>query len=244
VNSIPPSQAQPADSFSALNGKKRVASAIQGTGLCLITDDQLAIGPLLEATRRAIEGGVRLVQYRDKSSMRRQFLDQAARVQELCTQNEVAFVVNDCADVAAILKADGLHLGQEDLPPALARVLVGPDMAIGLSISYVPEAEEAAREKVVDYIGCGAVFATATKPDAEFGGPELLHAVRGILSVPILGIGGITAENLAIPLQSGADGVAVVSAVYGSADPRVASQRILESIRLVRTQSSGWPTHG
>ena len=219
-------------------------SAIKGTGLCLITDDRLEIEPLLEATRRAIEGGVRLVQYRDKSSMRRQFLDQAARVQELCTQNEVAFVVNDCADVAAILQADGLHLGQDDLPPALARRIVGPDTAIGLSISYVPEAEEAAREGVVDYIGCGAVFATATKPDAEFGGPELLRAVRGILSVPILGIGGITAENLAVPLQSGADGIALVSAVYGSDDPRSASQRILKSIRQVRSVSSLGTTGG
>jgi thiamine-phosphate pyrophosphorylase len=89
---------------------------------------------------------------------------------------------------------------------------------------------------VVDYIGCGAVFATATKPDAEFGGPELLRAVRGILSVPILGIGGITADNLGIPLQSGADGVALVSAVYGSDDPKAAAQRILESIRLARAQ--------
>jgi thiamine-phosphate pyrophosphorylase len=150
----------------------------------------------------------------------------------------VAFVVNDHTDVAAILKADGLHLGQDDLPPALARTLVGPNMAIGLSISYVPEAEEAAREGVVDYIGCGAVFATATKPDAEFGGPELLRAVGGILSVPILGIGGVTAENLRIPLQSGANGVALVSAVYGSDDPRSASQRVLESIRVARSSSA------
>ena len=244
MNSIPRSPEQPAESFSALTGKDRVVSAIQGTGLCLITDDRLEIEPLLDATRRAIEGGVRLIQYRDKASMRRQFLDQAARVQELCTQNEVAFVVNDCADVAAILQADGLHLGQDDLPPALARRLVGPDMAIGLSISYVPEAEEAAREGVVDYIGCGAVFATSTKPDAEFGGPELLRAVRGILGVPILGIGGITAENLAVPLQSGADGVALVSAVYGNDDPRSASQQILEGIRRVRTQSSLGTTRG
>jgi thiamine-phosphate diphosphorylase len=213
-----------------------VARAIQETGLCLITDDRLEIDALLDATRQAIDGGIRLVQYRDKSSMRRQFVDQAARVQELCTRNEVAFVVNDCADVAAILKADGLHLGQEDLPPAMARTLVGADMAIGLSISYLPEAEEAAREAVVDYIGCGAVFATATKPDAEFGGPELLRSVRNILNVPILGIGGITAENLGIPLQAGADGVALVSAVYDSEDPKAAAERILERIRLARAK--------
>jgi thiamine-phosphate diphosphorylase len=152
----------------------------------------------------------------------------------MCVRSDVAFVVNDCADVATILKADGLHLGQDDLPPALARTLVGPEIAIGLSISYIPEAEDAAREGVVDYIGCGAVFATATKPDAEFGGPELLRAVRAILSVPILGIGGISAENLGMAFESGADGVALVSAVYGSDDPETAARRVLESIRLAR----------
>ena len=238
MHSIPRSEAVPGDSpFAALSGQERVIHAIQDTGLCLITDERLAIDVLLDATRRAIEGGVRLVQYRDKTSMRRQFLDQAARVQELCVQNNVAFVVNDCADVAAILRADGLHLGQDDLPPVLARTLVGTDMAIGLSISYVPEAEEAAREGVVDYIGCGAVFATATKPDAEFGGPELIRAVREILSVPILAIGGVTAENLAIPLQAGADGVALVSAVYGGTNPREASRDIITSIRDARSKA-------
>jgi thiamine-phosphate pyrophosphorylase len=222
--------------FAASSGRERVNRAIRETGLCLITDDRLALDALLDATRRAIEGGVRLVQYRDKSSMQRQFLDQASRLQELCAQNDVAFVINDRTDVAAILKADGLHLGQDDLPPALARTLVGHDTAIGLSISYVPEAEEAAREGVVDYIGCGAVFSTATKPDAEFGGPELLRAVRGILTVPMLGIGGITAENLAVPLQAGADGVALVSAVYRSAEPGASARQVLDAIRLAKAR--------
>lgn len=235
MNSIPHPETLPGDvPFGDLSGRERVIRAIRETGLCLITDDRLGIDALLGATCRAIEGGVRLVQYRDKVSTRRQFLDRAARVQELCARNEVAFVVNDCADVAAILRADGLHLGQDDLPPALARTLVGPDMAIGLSISYLPEAEEAAREGVVDYIGCGAVFSTATKPDAEFGGPELLRAVRGILHVPILGIGGVTAENLGVPLHAGADGVALVSAVYGSSDPKEAVQQVLDAVRRAR----------
>ena len=107
--------------FNSLSGRERVLAAIRDTGLCLITDDRLDIDLLLEATRRSIDGGVRLIQYRDKTSMRRQLLDQAARVQALCAQYEVAFVVNDCADVAAILGADGLHLGQEDLPAVKAR---------------------------------------------------------------------------------------------------------------------------
>jgi thiamine-phosphate pyrophosphorylase len=235
MHSSPPSGAVPGSkSFAAMTGRERVLSAILKTGLCLITDDRLEMDALLDSTRQAIDGGVRLVQYRDKTSMRRQFLSQASRVQALCAEHEAAFVVNDCADVAALLKADGLHLGQDDLPVALARTLVGPDMAIGLSISYVPEAEEAAREGVVDYIGCGAVFATATKPDAEFGGPALLRAVRNVLSVPILGIGGITAENLDVPLGAGADGVALVSAVYGDGNPREAARSILARIQLAK----------
>ncbi|MFN0073544.1 MAG: thiamine phosphate synthase [Chloroflexota bacterium] len=225
-----------APSFDAASGRERVARAIIETGLCLITDDRLEIDELLESTRRAILGGVRLVQYRDKHSSRRQFLEKARHVQALCTEHKVAFIVNDLADVALILGADGLHLGQDDLPSDLARSIVGDRMAIGLSISYVPEAETAAAEQIVDYIGCGAVFPTSTKPDAEFGGLELLRAVREILQVPILGIGGITAENLAQPLAAGADGVALVSAVYGHAAPDEAARQILGSIRRARTQ--------
>ena len=236
TNSIPHFGAAPGDTpFAATSGRDRVLTAIRETGLCLVTDDRLDIETLLMATRQAIEGGVRLVQYRDKSSMRRQFLDQASRVQDLCAEHEVAFVVNDHTDVAAIIRADGLHLGQDDLPASLARRLVGEETAIGLSISYVHEAEEAARDAIVDYIGCGAVFTTATKPNAEFGGPELLQAVRRVLNIPILGIGGITAQNLQIPLQASADGVALVSAVYGDADPQAAASAILERIQAART---------
>jgi thiamine-phosphate pyrophosphorylase len=170
--------------------------------------------------------------------MGRKFLEQARLVQALCKEYGAAFVVNDHTDVALVLGADGLHLGQDDLPPVEARKIVGEEMAIGLSISYVPEATHASREGVIDYIGCGAVFPTSTKPDAEFGGLDLLREVRSILSVPILGIGGITVENLAKPLSAGADGVALVSAVYSQTQPKDAVERILERIALARSLSS------
>lgn len=208
--------------------------SIKATGLCLITDDRLDQAVLLAATRSALEGGVRLVQFRDKRSTRRAYLEQAQKVQELCRSFDAVFVVNDYPDIARVLGADAVHVGQDDLPTRFVRDIVGPDMGIGLSISYVPEAEEAAREGTVDYIGCGAVFPTATKPDAEYGGLELLRAVRSILQVPILGIGGITAQNLGEPLQAGADGVALVSAVYAASDPGAAARSVLDRIREAR----------
>lgn len=228
--------------MTAATGRERVLAAIRETGLCLITDDRLEFDALLAATREALLGGVRLVQYRDKLAMRRTFLERARRVQALCAEFDAAFVVNDHTDVAAVLGADGLHLGQDDLPPEDARRIVGADIGIGLSISYAQEARDAAAAGVVDYIGCGAVFPTATKPDAEYGGLELLREVRGILGVPILGIGGINAENLAEPLHAGADGVALVSAVYGAERPSDAARNVLASVRAARTSAEIGPT--
>lgn len=230
VNSSPAGSEEQSSSA----GRERVLDAILTTGLCLITDDRLDRETLLQSTRAAFQAGVRLLQLRDKRSNRRQYFERAREIRDLCHEFQAAFVVNDYPDVARVLNADGIHVGQDDLPPRQVREIVGPDMAIGLSISYVPEAREAQAEGIVDYIGCGAVYPTATKPDAEFGGLDLVRTVRGILRVPILGIGGITSDNLDACIGAGADGVALVSAVYSAPDPALAARIVLDHVAAAR----------
>jgi thiamine-phosphate diphosphorylase len=175
----------------------------------------------------ALESGARIVQFRSKRPERRAFLEQARSVQALCRKYDSLFIVNDAADVAALLEADGLHLGQDDLPPELARELVGDDMLIGLSVSTLPEAESAGHAAAVDYLGVGAMFETPTKPEAEYGGLELLRAVRSRVDLPLVAIGGITLDRVDSVWAAGADLVAVVSAVFAAADPATAVRAFL-----------------
>jgi thiamine-phosphate pyrophosphorylase len=144
--------------------------------------------------------------------------------------------VNDYADLAVALDAEGVHVGQDDLPPAAARAVVGPDRLVGLSVSAVEEAIEAASGEA-DYIGFGALFGTATKPDAEPAGPELLAEARRRVRLPIVGIGGVTAANLPEAIRAGADSVAVVSAVFGANDPAQATRELLAAIAAARDAS-------
>jgi thiamine-phosphate diphosphorylase len=184
---------------------------------------------LIARLRAALGAGARLVQFRAKGIERGELLRRAERVQAVCREYQALFLVNDAADVAAILAADGLHLGQDDLPAAAARTLLGPDMLVGLSISALEEAELAPRDGTVDYLGVGAMFPTDTKPDAEYGGPELLQSIRAATDLPLVAIGGITAQNAAAVWSAGADLIAVVSAVFSANDPAAATQALLSS---------------
>lgn len=202
---------------------------LRAARLYLVTDDRLPHDLLLQRLRLALEAGARVVQFRAKQLTRREFLRRAADVQDLCRGHGALFIVNDAADIAALLEADGLHLGQDDLPAAAARRLVGPHMLIGVSISAPHEAVEAAADPAVDYLGVGAMFPTDTKPDAEYGGLELLRTVRGQVKLPLVAIGGITIERTPEVWAAGADLVAVVSAVFGAADPAAATRALLQS---------------
>jgi thiamine-phosphate diphosphorylase len=197
--------------------------------LYLVTDDRLPAPELLERLDRALLAGVRVVQFRDKSLERGAFLQTATEVQRLCLRRGALFIVNDSADVAALLDADGLHLGQEDLPPGLARQLVGPDALIGLSVSAIEEARSAERDWQVDYLGVGAMYPTETKQDAEYGGCTLLRQVRTVVELPLVAIGGITVDRAPAVWAAGADLLAVVSAVFGAADPARAVIDLLSS---------------
>lgn len=188
------------------------------------------LGTLLEAV---IAGGCRMVQLREKAWPSGRLWPLAERLRERCRQAGVTFIVNDRVDLALALAADGVHLGQDDLPPARARPLLRPGMILGLSTHSVDQARLAHRAGA-DYVAVGSMFPTTTKPDFELVGPDLIRQVRGEIRVPLIGIGGITADNLTEVVQAGADGVAVISAVGAAADPAAATRRLLQAIRAAR----------
>ena len=155
----------------------------------------------------ALIAGVTLLQYRDKSTETRILYERALKVKALCDKYRVPLIINDRADIAFAVKAAGVHLGQGDLPPLIARRMLGSDAVIGVSAHNADEALKAEAD-TADYLGCGAVYATATKKDTSVIGTEGLS----------VGIGGITLENYKAVLQAGADGAAIVSAILGADD--------------------------
>ncbi len=180
-----------------------------------------------------IDGGCRMVQLRDKDSPSGRLLPVAERLLTRARRAGVIFVVNDRVDLAVAVGADGVHLGQDDLPARLARPLLRPGMILGLSTHDVAQAH-AARDAGADYVAVGAMFATSTKPDFQLVGPALVRKLRPDIRVPLVGIGGITHDNVADVIRAGADGVAVISAVCGAPDPAAATRRFLEIIRDAR----------
>ena len=202
--------------------------------LYVVLDPAVAAGrdlpTLLDAV---IAGGCRMVQLRDKTSPSGRLLPLAERLRDRCRAAGVTFIVNDRVDLAVAIEADGVHLGQDDLPPRLARPLLRPGMILGLSTHSVEQARRAQADGA-DYIAVGSMFTTRTKPDFELVGPALLRAVRPEMHVPLVGIGGITRDNLGEVIRAGADGVAVISAVGAAADPTAASAQFLDAIRRAR----------
>lgn len=203
----------------------------------LVTDRLLAAGRSEEdIVREALAAGVRWVQYREKNLAARQQVETAERLCRLVKAAGGCFLVNDRVDIAVAVGADGVHLGQEDMPLAFARRILGEDKVIGVSVSTVEEALRAEREGA-DYLGAGAVFATATKPEAGGIGLEGLKAIREAVSLPLVAIGGITLENASAVIEAGADGIAVVSAIVRAAEVRRAAQQLLEKVRAARREA-------
>jgi thiamine-phosphate diphosphorylase len=202
--------------------------------LYVVLDRAAARGRSLDDVLAAvIEGGCRMVQLRDKESPSGRLLPLAERLLARARRAGVTFVVNDRVDLAVAVGADGVHLGQDDLPARLARPLLRPGMVLGVSTHDVAQAH-AARDAGADYVAVGAMFATTTKPDFLLVGPGLVRKLRPDIRVPLVGIGGITHDNVADVIRAGADGVAVISAVCGAPDPAVATRRFLDIIRDAR----------
>ena len=184
----------------------------------LVTDEACLHGrPLLECVEEALAAGVTLVQYRAKAEDGGVLYAEACKLKELCDKYNVPLIINDRLDIALAVGAAGVHLGQDDLPCAVARRLLGEDFIIGVSAHNPAEAVQAVSEGA-DYLGCGAVFGTATKHDVAKLGLENLRAIRKAVAVPMVGIGGITADNYAEVLATGADGAAIVSGILAQDD--------------------------
>ncbi len=189
------------------------------------------LGGILDAT---IAGGCRMVQLREKEWDSGQLLPLAERLRARCREAGVTFIVNDRVDLALAVEADGVHLGQDDLPPRAARPLLRPGMILGRSTHSVAQARTA-QEEGADYVAVGSMFPTTTKEIKHLVGPALVREVRPLVRVPLIGIGGITVDNVGEVIRAGADGVSVISAVCGAADPADATRRFLDAIRRARS---------
>ena len=203
--------------------------------LYLVTDRGLARGrSTAEVVREAVAGGATVVQLREKDVSTRAFLDEALELKRLLGPLGVTLVVNDRLDVALACGAAGVHLGQDDLPCAVARRIAGPDVVIGVSVGTPGEARRA-EANGADYLGVSPVFDTPTKTDAPRAtGLDGLAAIRAATRLPLVAIGGLNVSNAADAVRAGADGIAVVSAIVAAADPRAAASALREAIRRGR----------
>ena len=192
----------------------------------LVTDDSCLQGrALIDCVREALEGGVTLVQYRAKTASSAEMYAEALQLKALCDSFNVPLIINDRLDIAMAVGAAGVHLGQDDLPCAAARKLLGEDYIIGVSAHNQAEAK-AALQSGADYLGCGAVFGTATKADVKKLGTDGLAAICKAKGLPVVGIGGVTADNYREVRAAGADGAALVSGILAQPDIRTTVRAI------------------
>jgi thiamine-phosphate pyrophosphorylase len=215
--------------------RARRRELLRRAGVYLVTEESLSAGRRSEEiVEAALEAGVRVVQVREKEGSARRALEIALAVRRLTRRFGALLIVNDRIDIGLAAEADGVHLGQEDLPLADARRLMGEATLIGLSITDF--AQLAAPDvALADCLGVGAVFPTGSKSDATLTGLALLAAARTATAatrVPIVAIGGITAQNAGRAVLAGADVVAVIGAIAAAADPGRAAATLLEAVRV------------
>ncbi|NVY97004.1 thiamine phosphate synthase [Lactobacillus sp. DCY120] len=198
--------------------------------LYLVTDRNLMTTPILtDAVQEALEGGVTLLQLREKQLAAADFLTEANTIKKLAHDYQVPLIINDNLEVAQASNADGLHIGQNDLPVHQARAALGPDKILGVSIQTVAEAQEAEKEGAT-YLGVGAMFNTNTKNDTIHVSHETLQAICQAVQIPIVVIGGIKRENISQFQQDPIQGFAVVSAILQQPDIQKASRELRQEI--------------
>lgn len=202
-------------------------------GLYLVTDRDLSLGrPLEEVVLQAVRGGVSIVQLREKHASTRFFVEEAERIKRVLASYNVPLIINDRVDVALAVGAEGVHIGQEDMPYPLARKLLGKQAIIGLSVETIEQVKEAEAYDV-DYLGVSPIFETPTKTDTKGSwGLEGLAKVRKISRHPLVAIGGLNASNTASVVRAGADSIAVVSAICSAPEPQVAAEVLNQTIQL------------
>ena len=172
---------------------------------------------MLEQLEKALRGGVTLVQLREKDLSEEEFFDEAVKAAKLCHSYGVKLIINDNVDIALKSGADGVHVGQSDMPASEVRKIAGPDLIIGTSARTVEDALQAQADGA-DYLGVGACFGTSTKNDAKAIDLDILRSITAAVDIPVVGIGGITRENLPKLQGTGISGVALVSAIFAAAD--------------------------
>jgi thiamine-phosphate diphosphorylase len=213
-------------------GKSKIDCA-----LYLVTDRGLSRGRRnLDIIRAAVAGGVTMVQLREKEATTREFYQEGLKIKEFLGEHNVPLIINDRLDIALALDAEGVHVGQDDMPVAVARRILGDDKIIGASVFDVAEAREA-EAAGADYLGLSPIFVTSTKPDltAQIG-IDGIAPIRQAVRIPIVGIGSMSAENAFEAVRAGLDGVAVVSAICSQRDPEAAARAI--KMEVLRAKGS------
>ncbi|KAJ8903995.1 hypothetical protein NDN08_000525 [Rhodosorus marinus] len=205
--------------------------------LYLVTDRKLTKhGDVSSVVEAALDGGTSVVQLRDKDVSTREMIELGQELRCVTEQNGVPLLVNDRVDVALAIKADGVHVGQDDMPIEMVRKLIGADKIIGVSAGTIEEAVQAENDGA-DYLGVGAVYATSSKSDAgDAIGPEALKAIVDSVSIPVVAIGGINGKNARECITQGAAGVAVISAIVSADDPSGASSNLRQTILKTRSE--------
>jgi thiamine-phosphate pyrophosphorylase len=197
-------------------------------GLCFITDRSVCGLSYRDITLKALKAGARWIQYRDKERSRREVYGEAVGLREITNKFNAVFIVNDHPDIAFAVNADGVHLGQDDLPAKEARKIMGTGSIIGVSTHSLKQAMDAEKDGA-DYIGFGPVFHTATKDAGRPKGLDSLRDIKKRVNLPVVAIGGINLENINAVLKAGADAVAVASAIL-SGDIEENTKRFLDII--------------
>jgi thiamine-phosphate pyrophosphorylase len=203
-------------------------------GLYVILDRQFLVGrDELDITKQIIDGGARVIQLRDKQSKKGELLLVAQKLRELCSQAGVLFIINDYLDLAMAVDADGLHIGQEDLPLPVVRRELPIDKIVGCSVTTLSQATKA-QDEGADYIAVGSIFPTTTKKEAIVVGVDMLKELKRTASIPLVAIGGINQNNVGEVVAAGAAAVAVISAVLGEKDVRGAVQKLVARMNLTK----------
>lgn len=205
----------------------------QNPTLYIITDENLLKNNLIEAVKEAIEGGADIVQYRAKKKETKEMYEEAQQLKKICDYYKKPLIINDRIDIALAVDADGVHVGQDDMPVEVARKLIGFNKILGLSTKTLEQVEEA-NKLPVDYIGFGSIFQTTTKEDVVLAGVENLKKAVKLSLVPVVAIGGITEKNIEKVLESGCENVAVVSAIFKGENIKQNAKRLKEKLSLKR----------
>ncbi len=205
-------------------------------GLYAITPDVADTAVLVRMTRQVLAGGARLVQYRNKTAGAELRLEQAQTLLNLCREHSVPLIINDHLDLAVAVGADGIHLGQDDIPVTTARHRLGPEKIIGVSCYNQMELATEAEKQGVDYVAFGAFFASSTKSNTVTAPMNLLRQSRQMLHIPVVAIGGITLPHVADLIRQGADAIAASNSLFCVLDTQSAAEKF--SRLITKTQHS------